>query len=317
MQRTALFLVSLTALAAFAPLGGAQVPAVGVDFDGDGIPNALENLLGSSQYLAADTPVEVGVNALVNSGFEVQLGPARAVTCPVFGDYEVVTPLVILSPCNAGALRHAAWSSLAQAPATENRDYDGDGDLEMVVPLPMTGNNAHNFWQSYANPQQAFSANFRVLSFDLEINSPTPPNLRTLAPYGRVQISTGLAPFSEVNQWVLLYVECALTFTSAQLMDLGTWTPIPAGTRTYWHVEIEPTAIPLGSYYPGCDAIAAAYNAGTHEERHEILNQMRIVQTSFWAFNGLVIDNVDLRDSHIAENVDGVDVPPVDVSSLA
>lgn len=294
MRTITLGLVTVLLAGSAAPLVGAAGNAA--DADGDLFPDAVERVLGASPYNAADTPAGIGVNAIVNPGFEIQAQPvANHVTCPVFGDFQMlVLGLVYVTPCRQSVLNQAQWST--DTPGSRAGDRDMDGDMEMVVPANA---GAHNFWHSFANVQQAFSPNFERLSFDLEIDSPTKPSLAALAPYGRVQISTSLTPFDDPNMWLAVFVECHLTFPSALLDSRANWTAFPGpNNATYWHVEIAPTAAPLGAYWEGCADEANAYNgAATEEAKRGILAGQRITQTSFWAFNGLVFDNVDLRGS--------------------
>lgn len=301
-MRLVLALAALIALTA-TPFAGALLPAG--DADGDAFPDAVERLLGASPYVATDTPLEVGVNALLNPGFEVQAEVvATTVTCPVFGDQSfLVAGLVIVSPCWQSALRHPGWTTLkssATQVAAAPVDADGDGDLEMTIPAGASG---HNFYQAFANPQQAFSANFEALSFDVEVDGASLASLR-----GAVILSTSLSPFNDLNTYVPGNVECALRFDAGVLASGAvTAVPGPAG-RTYLHVEVEPTKARFTSYWPGCTDEAAAFNAADDAGKRAILGTMRLVQSSFWNFNGLTFDNVDLRGSTPAAGVpDGVE----------
>jgi hypothetical protein len=312
LQNTAITLAAAFVALALVPMTFAgPLPATpGVDSDGDGFADVLENVLGSNAYMASDTPAQVAPNGALNPGFEISGRPvAEAVTCPVFGDFSIplpssTTPLVILSPCYSSALNAAAWSIDGGAHRVLAMDTDGDGDREMRIP---TGASVHNFWQSYASHQQVLSADIREVSFDIEVDGATAASIPGAA---RVQISVSLTPFNDLTTWVPYYVDCHLTLSSSVLKAHGTFTPYTGpGGKQYLHVSIDPAKAPLGAYWEGCVDEAAAYNAGTPEQRRAMLATMRILQTSFWAFNGLVLDNADLRGVKPAAGVpDGFDL---------
>lgn len=302
MQRIAIVLAGLTILVASAPPGSALLP--GADADGDGVPDAVENLLGSSQYIATDTPAAIGLNAIVNPGFELQAeAVAEATTCPVFGDYNVlVAGFAYVTPCYSSALRSTGWSTQQlsagqEAITAQPMDFDGDGDLEMVVPRVTL--NSHSFYQSFANPQQAFSGDFAAFTFDLESGA--------LDNAGTVILSLSRTPFADPNEWLLLYVDCGLAITPALIASHATPFDGPDG-RTYHHVSIDPAEVLMFPYWTGCQATADAYNAASTAERHALLGPMRLVQTSFWSFNGQVVDNVDVRFARPVTPA-GVDLP--------
>lgn len=309
MTRSTVALASLTLslLAAFP--AAALLP--GADFDGDGYSDRTEQILASNPYLASDDPLDVGLNAVFNGGFELNARDVQQATlCQVTQEHVLVAGIVYVTPCYQSVLRSPGWSTQQLSTADAARtaqvvDRDGDGDLEMAVPSPAI--NGHSFYQAFANPQQAFRGDARKLSFDLETGTPTPGTGS-----GVVIISYSQSPYDMIHPWVPIYVECSLTFSSTTLLA-GSWTPYggPKG-GTYWHVEIGPEAAPMRSYWPGCDATAAEYNAANAQGRRDILTRLRPVQTSFWNFDGQVVDNVGLRGS-----LPAVAVPTGDLLPLA
>lgn len=288
---------AFAALLFLAPHGAAIV-----DGDGDNFPDAVEQVLGTNPYDGGDDPSQVGLNAITNPGFDLQTRPvSAAVTCPVFGDLSVnIVGLVIVSPCFASALNTPAWNN-GQLRAADNaaqaRDADGDGDAEMVVPAQPFS--SHNFWHPFANAQQAFSANFDKMTFDIELDGVTRAQLPNSA---YIAISVALTPFNDLHQFAVLYVECSLSVTKSQLLSAATFTTVPGpGGRTYLHVSIDPTAMAFRAYtsdgFEGCNNEEAAWGPASAADRRAMLGTMRLVQVSFWGWNGAVIDNVDLRGS--------------------
>lgn len=233
---------------------------------------------------------------VVNGSFEQKL-PGQAIACGTFGDFEMHLPkelaplaypvdaaagtslereldgtdLVVVYPCQAGALKAFGWSSSADV-AFE--DADGSGDVEAV--LPATG--SPYLYQSFASAHQAFSGHFDWFSFTRE---------------------AGAIPASAIVQ--LLFVQnaspfvgpfhdCVLTFHAA-LMG--------AGPR----VRIPPAAGALTDAQPDdgwCDDLPSRWNDGSLAERTQILRDMRIVQVSFWGFRDVTLDDVSIDGATLA-----------------
>lgn len=170
------------------------------------------------------------------------------------------------------------WSN---DPGTLFDDFDGDGDLEAIIPRVPTSH-SHNMWQSGATATQAFSANFEAFEFTIESGTP--------APGANIQVGLSLSPGYMQHPWVGAFWEGAILFRADDFQP-------DAGGR----VSIDPIArgeiICPGGYQP-CFDFKAAYDAalGDEESQRTLLGQTRIGQTSFWAFNNgvapIVIDEV-------------------------
>lgn len=185
--------------------------------------------------------------------------------------------LVSLAPCEAGAFKAVHWSSSA---VTQFADWDGDGDREAKIDGslpsdPLIGA-AHNFWQAFPSPHQAFTANFDALSFRVEDGA---------IPAGAyVQISLSSVPFSDVSPFVGIFIDCFLTFPNL--------APDGAGL-----VSVDPTTATFTAAWSGCDDEAAAWQAADEDGRRAILATMRIVQHSYWGFQTgapVQLDGVEL-----------------------
>jgi hypothetical protein len=242
------------------------------------------------------------VGAIVNGEFEIAVEAAKEPVCGVFGDtaINILPPeadpgipdptspgdnlpwpwLVSVTPCEAGVLKAAQWSSSG---VTQFGDLDGDEDREASIdgsrPVDPFIGSAHNMWQSYANPQQAFTANFDALQFRVEDGA--------IPPGAYVQISLSASPLETVSPYVGIFLDCFLTFTNL--------TPNGAGL-----VSVDPVDAQFASAYTDCDAAAAEWNASGAAGRREVLSRLRLVQTSFWGFETgapVVLDGVDLVGS--------------------
>ena len=226
--------------------------------------------------------------AIVNGEFELAAHHARAVTCPAFGDESVpvfdpdneqgLPWLASVSPCHAGAVTALQWS---HGSGVLFEDFDGDGDREAKilngVHDPSVG--SHNVWQSYASPQQAWTAGFDAFTFRVESGA-VPAN-------AAIVLSLSTTPVSNVSPWVGVYIECSLTLRVANFAkEDGTWTA-------------DPTSGTFASRYVDCNDERAAWDAASSaEERRAVLAKLRIVQTSFWSFNAgsapVVLDGVEI-----------------------
>lgn len=259
----------------------------------------IRSFVAFGAVLAAVPGQAAPVGPVVNGEFEIAVEAAKAPMCAAFGDTAVnVLPpdadphipdplapgddvewpwLVSMAPCEAGLVKAAQWSS---SRVTQFGDVSGDGDREAVIdgsiPAdPFLGAD-HNFWQSYANPQQAYSGNFDALQFRLEGGE---------IPAGAyVQISLSATPLETVSPWVGVFFDCSLTFTNL--------TPNEAGV-----VSVDPATAAFASVYVDCEDAAAAWASASTTGRHTILSRLRIVQLSFWSFqtgDPLVLDGVEL-----------------------
>lgn len=233
---------------------------------------------------------------VVNGEFEI-VAPGQDEVCLVTGDthVDVLPPdqnpdpslpwpwLVRVSPCGAGAFKALHWSS---SNVTEFGDFDGDGDREArvdgsVESDPLLGN-AHNFWQAFPSPHQAYTADFDALRFRVEGGS---------IPQGAyVQISLSQTPLDEQTPWLVIFIDCFLTFTGLAADASG-------------EVSVDPTTASFQKAWSGCADTETAWNSAGPVARREILNRHRIVQVSFWGFQTgapLLIDGVDLSNAKLA-----------------
>lgn len=196
--------------------------------------------------------------------------PMRAVRCdPSYLDIAQPNPWNTLNDPSF------MWSN---DPGTVFGDANGDGDIEAVIPRVPAQHN-HNLWQSVATPTQAFSADFDAFEFTLESG---------VIPAGaNIQVGLSLTPGYMQSPWVGIFWEGAVLFRANDLVP-------GAGGR----ISVDPVAkgeIICPAYTP-CYEFRAAYNAADEEGKRTLLGQTRIVQTSFWSFNGgvgpVVIDDV-------------------------
>jgi hypothetical protein len=242
------------------------------------------------------------VAPVLNGEFELGAFPLKEAMCLVFGDavinvFEPGNPaglpwLAAVKPCEAGAVKALGWTS---SELVQFSDREGDGDREAVIangpPDAALGN--HNMWQSYLDPQQVYTGAFDALSFRVESGA---------IPAGAsVIVSFSSVPFSDVAPWVVIYVDCALRFPASQLV------PDASGV-----VRLDPTDGVFTSYWTGCDDELAAWNAATAEEgKRAVLDELRLVQHSYWNFNTgtapVVLDGVAIEGARtIVEHAAGV-----------
>lgn len=179
------------------------------------------------------------------------------------------------------ALKPALQWSHDLNPAAEWGDFDTplDGDREVRV-LPDVTKSSHNFWQAWPNPHQAWSANFAALEFDVESG--------VIPPSALVAISLSATPLQDQTPWVLIFIDCTLTFPATLLV------PDASG-----HVAVDPAVAQFTAAWSGCDEAVADWTAAsTPSEKHDVLGRLRPVQLSFWSFNAgsgiVVVDNVAL-----------------------
>lgn len=233
------------------------------------------------------------VSAVFNGGFDLGLFPAQQAACLVFGDsaINVFQPgnpldlpwLVSVTPCQAGAVKALGWSSssLVQFPLREGDLVDHEARFANGPDDPALG--SHNLWQAYPNPHQAFTGNFDALTFRVEAGQ--------IPADAFVMISLSETPLSDVTPWVGLYVDCYLYFPASLLV------PDANGV-----VRVSPADAYFGSYWEGCaDELAAWNGASTEAGKRAVLDKLRIVQHSYWAFNHgsapVVLDDIDLAGS--------------------
>lgn len=172
--------------------------------------------------------------------------------------------------------RGVGWSN---DPGTTFADYNGDGDVEAIIPPVPTKYN-HDLWQSTATTTQAFSADFDSFQFSLEAGS--------IAPGANIQVGFSLSPSYTQHPFVGIFWEGAVLFTSSDMVKgadgVVRLNPIAQG-------EI---ICPAG--YSPCLRFQSAYAASDGTGKATLLGQTRVVQTSFWAFNNpagnVVIDNI-------------------------
>lgn len=236
--------------------------------------------------LAGSTVRAAPVGPVVNGEFEL-FAPGKDVSCAAFGDtsVQVLPPpgpwIISVAPCEQGIFKAAQWSSSG---VTQFGDWNGDGDREASIdgtrPVDPSIGKAHNFWQAFPNPQQAYTADFEALRFRVEDGS---------IPAGAmVQISLSRTPLEEPSPWVGIYLECSLTFP----MTAGATGPVSA----------DPLSATFASSYSDCDGTAAAYAAADAAGKRAILGRLRIVQLSFWGFQTgapVLLDGVELAGAKI------------------
>lgn len=261
----------------------------------------------SSLNALGTTPAgPVALGPVINGEFELAAHPARPAVCTVFGPgyVNVFEPgnalglpwLASVSPCQSGAVKAVGWSSGAVA---DFGDFDEDGDREARftpgVVDPVVGS-SHNLWQAYPNPHQAWVADFESLQFRVEAGSVPPGAL--------VQISLSETPLSDATPWVLLFIDCFLTFPDvADHVDAN------------GNVVLDPlTDAQFSPAWAGCNDEAAVFNepGATPEEKRNVLSKLRLVQHSYWGFETgaapVILDGVELTNAHtvVESLVDGL-----------
>jgi hypothetical protein len=154
-------------------------------------------------------------------------------------------------------------------------DSTGDGDQEAVFNKTTTA----YLYQAAVSTQQAWSADFDDFEFTLESGQ--------LPPGAYIQIGFSVNPGYQQNPWIGIWWDGGIQF------DQNDMVPDAQG-----RIHLNTTAdgsIVCPDYTP-CYDFQRAYNAGTPAEKHTLLGQVRLVQTSFWSFgnpNGnVVLDDI-------------------------
>lgn len=260
-------------------------------------------LVAAIAFGAAVQGGAVPVGPVVNGEFEIAApAPVKDAACAVAGDttINVLPPdqnphvqdptdpneelpwpwLASVTPCEAGAMKALHWST---SRVTQFGDYDGDGNREAKIDGSVTlppGDQigkSHNFWQAYPSPHQAYSADFQALRFRVEAGA--------IPPGASVQISLSSVPLSDVSPFVVIFIDCFLTFQNLT----------PSGSLN--RVEADPVTATFSSAWDGCDDEAAAWSAADDAGKRALLGRMRIVQLSFWQFQTgapVTLDGVEL-----------------------
>lgn len=164
-------------------------------------------------------------------------------------------------------------------------DFQGDGDREAMFVQKPNGS-GHNMWQSWLSQNQAFTADFDALEFDVESG--------TIPSNAKIQVSLSATPWNNQTKELVVYRDCALNFRGGDLastLEDGrvSMPPVDAG---FSHTDD-----------PDCIDLADQWENGTDEERRDILGRLRIVQFSFWGFQNegpLVVDDVALTQTPTA-----------------
>lgn len=161
-------------------------------------------------------------------------------------------------------------------------DFDDDEfDREVKIGANASAS-GHNLWQAWPSPHQAYSGSFDDLTFRVEDGE--------IPSSASVKVSLSATPSETVHQYVLLWLDCDLTFTAEQL------TSSKVGDT----VQADPADAIFRSRDDSCDAAKQAWDgASSDEERRDVLGRLRIVQLSFWGFNrgsqDVVLDGVGLE----------------------
>lgn len=185
---------------------------------------------------------------------------------------------VWLNPASAGGTTEdtaAFWSNVGHEDSPTRAGFTFDHDpFDKEVKIVADGSkSSHNFWQSFANRQQAWTANFDALEFDVEDGS--------IVDGASVKISLAAEPLNVQEPYAVVYFDCVLTFDSDYLqasLNDGTVSASPVGDGVHYDGEDDPDC--------------------PDELSRESLGRLSIIQLSFWRFNQgeepIVIDNVGL-----------------------
>lgn len=189
--------------------------------------------------------------------------------------------VVWLNPLNA--LRKPAIHWSFQDDNTGFGDFEGDREARIGANLSAS---THNLWQAWPSPHQAYSGSFDHLSLRVE-HGQVPSS-------AVIQLSFSATPLESQHHWVLLFLDCQLTFRAGQLL------PGENGV-----IQADPTQAHFRSRYKTCDPAEEDWNnAETPEERRLILGRLRIVQLSFWNFNrgadDVIFDGIGLKGTTTA-----------------
>lgn len=212
------------------------------------------------------------------------LRPGYAAGCPNFND---------LAQANAWTMSEDRGLGWSNDPGTRFYDFDGDNDVEAVIPA-VAAQHEHNLWQSFVSPQQAMSADFGHFEFTVEAGViPTRANN---------QIGLSLSPGFAQHPFVGAFWEGAVMFRANDM------APDVDG-----RVRLDPArqgeiVCPAG--YAPCLDFRAAFDAADTDGRRALLSQARVVQVSFWSFSGgagpVVLDDVAFVDQKTtAEGIAG------------
>jgi hypothetical protein len=165
----------------------------------------------------------------------------------------------------------------------------------------------HNLWQAWPSPFQAYTGDFDALTFQVKAGT-----LENIDPanggQGRVVLSFSATPLQQQSPWVLLFLDCDLTFTQHQIFQAA--QAVEGTTRDYF-VTLDPTEGVLRSRFdPSCLEAEQAWDAADpgSDDRREILGKLRMVQLSFWNYNRgpgpVVLDHVSIQGaSTFAEQI--------------
>lgn len=211
----------------------------------------------------------VPAGPLINGGFELVVNDGGLV-CQVGGDNEVEippgTPLIVVNPCNTSATKALAWSS----PRTTvfGNFHAAEPDREVKIPANAS-HGSHNLWQSWANPQQLFTANFSLFEFKVEAG--------TVPSAANVQVGLSLSPGYAQHPFVGVFWEGAVYFNGSDVQP-----------DTLSFVRMDPArdgSILCPADYSPCLDFQADFDAANLVGKRELLGQARMVQVSFWNFN--------------------------------
>ena len=213
-------------------------------------------------FVTTTTAEPLGMNPVMNGGFETWIRTNGE------GGYA------------DGALY---WAHSAGSNARFfNTNIDGDADSEAYVRGDFSAS-SHNFWQSTLPPLQVFSPDFDAFAFTIERG--------TVAPSANIQIGFSTAPGYDANPFVGAFWDGAVMFRADD---------IAANTDASGRVTLDPVAdgeIVCPAYEP-CTRFKADFEAADDTNRSALLDQLRVIQMSFWNFNRqagfIVIDDVEV-----------------------
>ncbi|MFA5862375.1 MAG: hypothetical protein WDA16_11845 [Candidatus Thermoplasmatota archaeon] len=176
----------------------------------------------------------------------------------------------MLNAWNISRDRGLAWSS-EKVTFTDN---NGDGDQEAVF---NTTPGAF-LYQAAASTQQAWSADFDSFEFTLESGN--------LPPGAYIQIGFSVVPGYQQNPFIGVWWD-GIQFNKKN-MTLDEQGRI--------HLNPIKDGFIVCAVYTPCTDFQKAYSVGDEKAKHNLLGQVRLVQTSFWGFGNpsghVVIDDV-------------------------